>query len=94
MKYVTKQIHSKNCFTSELQNYEGRIDLSSEIFIFLIFFRNGLYGFGLALFVRIAGGIEPGGPQGCQAPAPRGAEATSGATATPLGPRLTTADHW
>jgi len=40
-----------------------------------------------------AGGIEPGGPQGCQAMAPRGAEATLGAPATPLGPWPATADH-
>ena len=57
-KYVTKQIQSKNCFTSELQNYEGRIELSSEIFIFFDFFRNGLYVFGAAFFWGLRAGLN------------------------------------
>lgn len=40
-----------------------------------------------------AAGIEPGCPQGERALAPRGAEATSGATASPLGQRPCAADY-
>ena len=82
-------------------SYGHALGLSRENHSFLIFYESfvflsvGVIHFALGRFFGevAAGGIEAGGPQGCRATAPRGAEATLGATATPLGPRPAPADH-